>query len=372
LSRWRPSPAEERWLAVASELGAAVPRGAIEARTGGWRSTGPLARIALFALGLLASALLLGVLGFSDEDTLLVAGLIAALAAEWLTVRKRLFASGVEEGMTLGGFLMIGLWFALTVVPEPRGVDASFHELVLVYAVGAAGLRRLNPFVTTCAAVTFLHWVSSTYAARSLDESIGTGVTAFVAGCALAATALALSAREYRRPSHDRMLDWLVAVLPITAYARYASLGALGALDTANATGATRPLVVALLSAVGAALLATGLRRRRQAPLWGFLGCVAALAVELRAAVPVAPETWLISCGLIALFAGVALDRWLREPRNGLTSQPLTHREGPLDLLQLAGAALLAQRSTPAPRPVEAGFEGGGGRFGGGGASGGY
>ncbi len=48
MSRWRPSPAEERWLEVASELGAAVPPAAMAERTGGWRSTGPLARVALF------------------------------------------------------------------------------------------------------------------------------------------------------------------------------------------------------------------------------------------------------------------------------------------------------------------------------------
>ena len=372
MSRWRPSPDEERWLAVASELGSTAPRGQIEVKTGGWRSTGPLARIALFALGLLASALLFGVLGFSEEDMLLVAGLIAALAAEWLTVRKRLFASGIEEGLTLGGFLMIGLWFALTVAPQPQLSNASFHELVLIYALGAAGLRRLNPFVTTCAAIALLDWAGSTAAAQELDATLGTGMTAFASGCALTALALVLGAREYRRPSHDRMLDWLVAVLPVVAYAQHASLGVLGALDIANGTDATRPAVDALLIVLGAALLVTGLRRRRHAPLWGFLGCVAALAVELRAAIPVAPETWLIICGVVTLFAGVALDRWLREPRNGLTSQPLTHREGPLDLLQLAGTALLAHRAAPEPTPVEPGFEGGGGKFGGGGASGGY
>jgi hypothetical protein len=372
VSRWRPSPGEERWLAVASELGVAAPRKEIETRTGGWRSTGPLARIALFALGLLASVLLFGVLGFSEKDTLLVAGLIATLAAEWLTVRKRLFASGIEEGLTLGGFLMIGLWFALTVAPEPQPSNASFHELVLVYAVGAAGLRRLNPFIMTCAAVALLDWVGSTAAAQGLDTTLGTGMTVFVSGCSLAALALLLGAHEYRRPSHDRMLDWLVAVLPVVAYAQHASLGVLGALDVATGASATDPVVVALLLVLGAALLMTGLRRRRNAPLWGSLGCVAALAVELRAAIPVATETWLIICGLLALFAGVALDRWLREPRNGLTSTPLTHREGPLDLLQLAGTALLAQRAATEPRPVEPGFEGGGGKFGGGGASGGY
>jgi len=116
--RWRPSPEEERWLEVESQLGATVPSAVMAERTGGWRSTGPLARIALFLLGLVAAALILGVLGFRDEITLLVAGLIAAFAAEWLTIAKRLHASGVEEGLCVGGALMIGAW--LTTVIAPR------------------------------------------------------------------------------------------------------------------------------------------------------------------------------------------------------------------------------------------------------------
>jgi hypothetical protein len=101
------------------------------------------------------------------------------------------------------------------------------------------------------------------------------------------------------------------------------------------------------------------------------MGCVAALAVELHGAFTLAPETWLILCGLMALVAGIALDQRLREPRSGLTSAPLAGREGPLDLLQMAGTAVLARGTTPENRPVEPGFQGGGGKFGGGGSGGG-
>jgi hypothetical protein len=372
MSRWRPSPDEERWLAVASELGAAVPPTAFAARTGGWRSTGPLARIALFVLGFVAAALVFGILGFSNEPTLLTAGLIATLAAEWLTVQKRLYASGIEEGLSVAGALLIGLWFAFEVVPEPSFKDGNFHDLVMVFAAGAAGLRRLNPFVTTGAVIAFVSWVGSTGAARALDQSIGAEVTALVFGCALAALALALGTREYRRPSHDRMLDWLVATLPFAAYAQHADWSALDPSLAAGPSGTSRIVAIVLLSALGAAMLTTGLRRRRHAPLWGFIGCVACLAVELRASMPLAAETWLILCGLVALIVGMALDRYLREPRNGLTSASLARREGPLDLLQIAGTALLAQRPAPEPQPSEPGFEGGGGKFGGGGASGRY
>ena len=372
MSRWRPSPDEERWLTVADELGVAVPRAALAERTGGWRSTGPLARIALFALGFVAAALLFGVLGFGSETMLLTAGLSATLAAEWLAVRKRLYASGIEEGLTAAGFLMIGLWIAVEILPAPNGGNTSLHMLVVIAAVGAAGLRRLNAFVTTCAVLGLVHWVGSTGLADTLDVAIGKGMTAFVAGCALAALALALGAREYRRPSHDRMLDWWVATLPIAAYAQSPRIAELEAAGVANGAGTSRLLVVALLLVLGAMMLTAGLKRRRHAPLWGFLGCAAALAIELRAAVPVAPETWLIAWGLIVLVAGVTLDRYLRESRGGLTSAPLTKGEGPLDLLQIAGSALLAHRAAPEAPSAEPGFEGGGGKFGGGGASGRY
>ena len=76
--------------------------------------------------------------------------------------------------------------------------------------------------------------------------------------------------------------------------------------------------------------------------------------------------------GLAALLAGVALDRYLRSPRNGFISAALTHREGPLDLLQTAGAAVLAQSTAPELPRSEPPVAPGGGRFGGGGASGSY
>jgi len=372
MSRWRPSPDEERWLEVASELGAALPTSALTGRTGGWRSTGLLARSALFALGVVAAALLFGVLGISDKTMLLVAGLIATLAAEWLTVQKRLYASGIEEGLCVAGFLMIGLWFTMVVTPGPDFTDGSFHVLLLIIAAGAAGVRRLNPFVTTCAMIAFVSWAGSTATAQALDRAIGAGMPMLAFGCALAALALVLGARQFRRPSHDRMLDWLVATLPVAAYLQHASWGAFDPTYAASGTATTRLATVVLLLVLSAAMLTTGLRRRRHAPLWGFLGCVASLAVELRNSIPLAPETWLTLCGLVALIVGVAADRYLRQARNGLTSASLTQREGALDLLQIAGTALLAKRTAPEPPAAEPGFEPGGGRFGGGGATGGY
>ena len=372
MSRWRPSPDEERWLAVASELGAAVPLASVAERTGGWRNAGLLARIALFVLGFVAAVLIFGILGVGSVTNLLVAGLIATLAAEWLTVRKRLHASGIEEGLCVSGFLLIGAWITTLIEGGPRFAGGSVDTLVLIAALAAAGLRLLNPLVTTCAVLAFVYWAGTTETARALDQTIGSGVTALTLGFVLAALALALGAREYRRPSHDRMLDWLVATLPVVAYMQHSGWRSFDALHVSSSGGTGRLVTVVLLVALGAAMLVAGLRRRRHAPLLGFMGCVVGLAVELRLATTLATETWLIVYGLAALVTGVAVDRYLRQPRNGLTSAPLDTREGPLDLLQTAGAAVLAQRTAPESPPSRPTVAPGGGQFGGGGASGNY
>ncbi len=373
-SRWRPSPAEERWLEVASELGTVVPSAVLAERTGGWRSAGRLARIALFVLGLVAAALVLGIIGFDSEVMLLVAGLVAALVAEWLTVTRRLHASGIEEGLCVAGYFMIGIWITTLFRSQPSFAGGSIDTLVLVAAVGIAGLRLLNPFVTTCAVLAFVYWSDSTAAAQALDQVIGDGLTTFIVGCALATLALVLGAREYRRPSHDRMLDWLVVTLPVASYVQRAPWNAYETFFAPNGpgSGSGRLVTAGLLLALAAAMFFVGLRRRRHAPLLGFLGCVACLAVELRLATTLATETWLILYGLVALVAGVALDRYLRQPRNGLTSLPLSRRESPFDLLQTAGAAVLAQHSSPQPTRAEPALAPGEGRFGGGGASGSF
>jgi hypothetical protein len=374
MSRWRPSPGEERWLEVAYELGAAVPDAAMAGREGGWRSAGILARIALFVLGLIAAALMFGILGVGDEAMLLVAGVTAALASEWLTVDKRLHASGIEEGLCVAGYLMIGAWIATYIGQLTDFTSSTFAMLVLIAATGAAGLRLLNPLVTTSAVLAFVHWVDSTGSAHALDQAIGGGLTALTSGCLLAALALALGAREYRRPSHDRMLDWLVATLPFAAYVQRATWDANPIVSNPFGAdiGTGRPATIVLLLVLGVALLIVGLRRRRHAPLVGFMGCVASLAVELRLATTLATETWLILCGIVALIAGLALDRYLRQPRNGVKSAKLTAREEPLDLLQTAGASLLAGRATPDAARAEPAVTAGDGRFGGGGASGNY
>jgi hypothetical protein len=365
----RPTVTEERWLAVAASLGADTPA-EVTARTGGWRSTGLLARIAMFFLGLLAVALIGGIMGFGGTITLLFSGLIAAFAAESLARGKRLFASGIEEGLCLGGWLLLAGW-VVTLFDFADVYAETFFAPVLIVAAAAAGLRLLNPFITTMAAIAFARWAGWNIAEWPVFTAIGAGIPTLVIGGTIASIALWIGGRPIQRPSHDRMLDWLAAALPITSYSGAAAWMAFDPMH-ASSFAAGRWVVVLLLSALGVTMLIAGLRRRRHAPLLGFLGCLAGVAIELRFATGIATEAWLIGCGLLTLIAGVGLDRYLRESRNGFTSQRLMDRESPLDVLQTAGAAVLTHGShVSAPQP-ETSVTGGGGRFGGGGASGSF
>jgi hypothetical protein len=366
----RPTPAEERWLAVAAALGGNAAPAEVTARTGGWRRTGTLARIAMFVLGLLAAALVAGIFSLGGTAAMLIAGGVAAFAAESLARGKRLFASGIEEGLCLGGWMLLAGW-ALTLFDSFGFANDSLFPPVLIGAAAAAGLRLLNPFITTVAVIEFVRWLGSKVAEWPMFTPVGASIATLVIGCALAAVALWLGGRHYERPSHDRMLDWLVASLPILSYIDSAPWMVFNAGYAAHA-GHGSWLPILILAVLGLVMLITALRRRRHAPLVGFMGCVVAVGLELRFAVALPTEVWLIGYGLAALIVGVALDRYLREPRDGFTSQPLSDSESPLDVLQTAGAAVLTHSShTAAPQP-DASVAGGGGRFGGGGASGSY
>jgi hypothetical protein len=173
------------------------------------------------------------------------------------------------------------------------------------------------------------------------------------------------------------MLDWCVATLPVVAYTQLDVVDAFGAASGGGSLDTRHVVALLVLLVLAGVLLVAALGRRRHAPLIGFLGCLACIAVEVRLASSLSTEFWLIVYGFAALLAGFGLDRYLRQPRNGVTSASLKPGEGPLDLLQTVGATLLAHRSAPAASAQTAPesqptLESGEGRFGGGGASGQY
>jgi uncharacterized membrane protein YgcG len=188
---------------------------------------------------------------------------------------------------------------------------------------------------------------------------------------AVALAALAAGAREYQRPSQDRMLDWLVIAMPVLAYAwltlAHSSSFRLEDLRAANIRAL---LPVALPLVYGLITARIGIQRRTHAPLIAAIACLICLAYELRAVTGLAMQWRLILWGSLALLASILLERYLRTPRNGITSRDVGEDLTGLDLAQIAGAASM----TPASggQAGQSQFKGGGGDFGGGGASGGY
>jgi hypothetical protein len=365
----RPTVAEERWIEVGRRLRVSVDPAVLAARTGGWRITGTLARIALFILGVAAAgllaALLVAILGSDGSTPLAVGGGIAVVVAEFLIRNHRLYAAGFEEGLWTAGSALLALWLHEQLLGGTYDGGASLM-LVLGTATCVAGLRIVNPFVTLLGTVALVDWLSGRSVAHALDDLAGRPFATLAIGVAVAVAALVASGRRFERPSTDRMLDWIAAGVPAVAWLGGNGWGA--AIPGTGAPTAANLPAIAMLAALAIAAVVTGLRRRRHGPLLCGMLAGACAAVEIARSTGWPAEVLLIGGGLLVLMVGAMLDRRLRKPWRGYTSAPLDESAGSLDLLgaALAGAQLPA---AGAPAPTEPGR---GGRFGGGGASGDY
>jgi hypothetical protein len=333
----RPTPEQERWM----EMGSAE-------RTQGWVQPKTITRCALFVLGIVAAALAAAVVGFTHiPGSGWVAGLVLVAAAEGLVMRRRFFGAGIEEALEMCGLLML-VFQTQSHTSDPSGVRMS---LLAAAALAIVGFRFLNPFFITLS-VAALSW------------AIDHWLTAVMAGTfCFAAAALALWAGgiEFRRPSHDRILDWLAVIMPLSGYLWLAE-GSAAPFLPAHAP-------VWLLAPFGAAALIVGIHRRTHAPLIAFMVCTVCMAYELRNVTGLSPEARLILWGSAAFLLTLGLGRYLRTPRGGISSNRAAEDDELSDLAQLAGAGALAPHSA-VHRAAE--FTGGGGAGGGGGASGTY
>jgi hypothetical protein len=351
-----PSVTEERWLVLAGRWPDAQRQADFALHTGGWRSVGLVTRLAFFVLGIVAAWLTSNILSLLKVPGYpLVSALVLLIAAEWLIARYRLFRAGLGEALHVAGLMLVAFWCTRELARFDTTVGAASFTAALLLA----GWRLRNPLFTTWAAL----WASLLVALLSDDSGWFFGregslwATGFCMATALAA--LALGARVYARPSRDRMLDWLVVAMPVGAYLWTTFISGSGSTINLHA-------VLGLLL-FGATALIVGIRRRTHAPLWSCMACIACLGVELRSVTGWTLTTRLVVWGIGTLIVALALNRWLRRPRGGITSARCDDREGPLDLLPLAGAAAIAPQAAPdGPR----GIHGGGGGFGGGGADG--
>jgi hypothetical protein len=332
LSRAQPSPQEERWLVLAmrySELRAAIEA---DGRCAGWKTSSWLSRCLFFLLGVAAAGTLSGALLIVPSGArLVVAGVALVTVAEYLIGKRRVVRSGIEEALFVCGCcalaLQLGQW-----------VDANTRTVALLLAVafGCAGLRLLNPLLTSVAAL--LCSVAIALPDRALPACL------FCAAVGLAV--LAADSADFRRPAHARMIEGLILAMPLAA-----SLWLL--VDDAR-FAVFPPLVF------GGLCFVLGMQRRSHALLFAGLVQVPCLGWALYAFVPVALHWQLIVWGAMTFSATLVVERVLREPRNGLGSR--------LRYLESAGAASLARGTQPAPPPGM--YSGQGGSFGGGGSSG--
>jgi hypothetical protein len=358
---FRPAPQEERWMLVAAHLRLRRDAPGIAERCGDWTAAPTMARCAFFVLGALAAGLTALIFNLSHvPGYLFITGLGLAATAEWLILKRRLFGAGIEEALVVAGLGLMAL-------------QIDVHSALLIaLALALAGLRLLNPLMITLSVIAFSSAIDS-WGAHHAGASPVPIAAAF--SFAVAAIALIVGVAECRRPSYDRMLDWLVVAMPLTGYLWIVSKDPSGlTLHSLAQAPFARCFPVLVLLALGVAALLTGIRRRRHAPLLAFMVCAGCIAYELRDLTSVSIQVKLIAWGSGLLLLTLVLDRLLRTPHRGITSQRFKEHAGAFDLLQLAGASALAAPSIQpaAYQSPDPQFAGRGGQGGGGGASGSY
>lgn len=332
-----PTASEERWQAVAALAGESD---LTRANSGGWRSFSLFARIGFFVLGAICAFALWGlfaVVSDSPRAAAVVAGFAVAGAAEFIIWQARWFKAGLDEALHLCGVCMV----FLGMVSWNSNDKALFT--VAAFAALVAAVRLLNPVLAVA---------SLLLACGAMPETIRP-IVCVVAGV----LALALITRRIVRPSLEHTLAAFVIVMPAAAYV-FAKEDAFDRLDFGTAG-------LLLLWAVAA--LIVGLVFRLHAPLISLFVALGAFAYEVRNLTGLSLETRLIVWGFVLLVVAVVVDRLLRTPRNGLTSEKLRDDHA-LRLLELAGAAALTPAAPRHDQPE--GLQPGGGSYGGAGATG--
>jgi len=324
-----PTVAEERLMAVGAPTR--------------WKSFSMMPRIGFFILSTICAAALFGFFAVairSGHVSAFIAGVAAIVVAEVLIGWYHFFAAGLEEALWFVG--VTGLAGAF--VPY----SASWRVWLLVFGIASliAAVRLLNPLCAVLG-VVLVAFVLQNFAAPF---------------CALVAfVALALQPMPRRRPSIEHALGALAVVMPAAAYL-FARDGNFERFDPMLAAGL---LLYAILA------LVIGLRFRLHAPLLALFTTLGCFAYEVRDLSGLSLEVRLIVWGAVLLGASIAIERFLRTPRNGITSRQL--KDDQLgDLLQLAGTIAITPHARPEPAAaggpqVETGA---GSSFGGAGAGG--
>ncbi len=311
-----------------------------------WQSNSALVACVFFCLTVLAMSAFFGLMALFELPKGWLTLIISLPVAEMLIQRRKMFGTGIEAALWIGG--LFGFIFGLPSEGKP--------EALLVFAVAAAiaGFRMRNQYFGTLAAVFFV-----IYPAVKIGGSHAWSGGAAPLAVLLMIVAAAALLRTSRRPSNQALFETLVIVMPLTAYLIAKILESNVHLD---------PLVAAIFAVLTIALFALGIYSRQHALLIAGCVAIACFGFEVHELFSVSDEVRLIAAGALLVAVGFAISRALRGRTEGIVvaATPKTFFE---EAIQVAGSVSIAHpEHVESPPEVQTG----GGGFGGGGASGGY
>lgn len=344
MSFW-PSIAEERELALRQRFGHL--RTIATATKTGWQRSSTWISLLFFGLTLFAVSATFGFFALFDLPKGWITAALCIGLAEWLIHERRMFGTGIESALWIGG-----LFAFLFGLPSEGKVEAL---LAFAAAAAIAGLRMRNPYFGAFASLLVVIYLAVAHH----------GSTFWSGGAAVLALALAVTSafgllRTWSRPSTDSLLVAHAIAMPVVAYVAGKILGDRNAPDAEVAT---------VFAVVGALLLALGLWRRNHALLVAGLFTAACLVFEVHELFTSSVEARLIVGGATLLALTTLGARLLRGRTRGIvaTPAPMTQLE---QVIQMGGA-VVAAHPDPAAAPSPE-LKPGGGEFGGAGASGGF
>jgi len=261
---------------------------------------------------------------------------IASIAvAEVLIRRGRLWGTGVESALWIGG--LFAFIFALPSSGKPEAV------LTFVAAAAISGWRVRNALFGALAVVLLTVYLM-------LRERPWSALL-FSVGVAL--VALLALVRTWQRPSTEMLWNVLAVVMPVA--------GLAGGWQATSLTSDVR--VIAVFVALAGFTLAIGIRKRVRGALIAGMVDIVIAGVAAHDFIPFSTETRLILSGAATLAITAAIARALRGRERGFVLTPTSSvRE---TLLNVVPAFLPTPSGPSSPQPVS-----GGGTFGGAGASG--
>jgi hypothetical protein len=352
----RPTIDEERAHAIADQLDdwqlSPDERRSLEALLATpWRRNGPFVAAAFFGLTVFAMFALVA-LCKSTGATEFTAAAIAIAGGEYLILRRRMYGSGIESALWIGGLLAF-------IAGLPRSGDPE-AMLVIAAAFGIAAWRMQNA-IFGAIGVIFL----GIYFAVAWHGSHDYWRAAMVP---LAVAVIAVVAKRwiFFRPWLDSFWSLVAIVMPLVAEIG----GRIVAYDSAGHLEYALTFLV-----LGSIALLAGLHLRDHALLIAAGVSFAINAFELHDRYDPPLEWELILGGLALLAIAAVVARLMRGRTTGLVATParLTRYD---ELVKLGGTMVAGQALQPHPAapsdPAVTGTEGGAGSFGGGGATGDY